>query len=254
MINLKPKKIFSKIANKLLNTFYKVKAIVNAKNYSLKYTKIVLKGNNYFLPCNALHRPACSAFLSGKYYEPKTHEFIRNLMIKNPGNLIHAGSFFGDMIPSFSAVVGDGFFLYAFEPVLENYILAKKCIQENEITNTILMNTGLSSKFEVTKISTVTKQGKRNINLGGASTITEQGNQIINCISIDQLNLDNITCIQLDIEGYELNALIGAKKTIIKNLPVILIEDNKNNCSDFLNSLGYQKIKKLPGLSVWNYV
>ena len=116
------------------------------------------------------------------------------------------------------------------------------------------MNTGLSSRFEVTKIATFTQQGKRNIKLGGASNITEQGDQIINCISIDHLNLDNLTCIHLDIEGYELNALKGANKTIKKTLPVILIEDNKKNCSDFLKSLGYQKIKKLPGLSVWSYV
>lgn len=254
MKKLNSRKTFEKIVKTILSLFYKTKGVVTAENYFVGYTKILLKGKSYFLPRNALHRPACSAFLSGKYYEPQTHEYIRNLMIERPGNLIHAGTFFGDMIPSFSEVIGNRFFLYAFEPVLENYILAKKCIQENNIMNTILLNTGLSSKFEVTRIETVAKKKGRSIKLGGASYITKGGNQIINCMSIDQLHLDNLTCIQLDIEGHELHALKGAKATIEKNSPLILIEDNNNNCSDFLNSLGYHKIKQLPGLTVWNCI
>lgn len=44
-------------------------------------------------------------------------------------------------------------------------------------------------------------------------------------VTIDSLILKNCDLIQLDVEGYELNALKGAKETIEKFHPVIMVED-----------------------------
>ncbi len=42
---------------------------------------------------------------------------------------------------------------------------------------------------------------------------------------IDDFHLPSCDLIQLDVEGYEFNALMGAKETIIRCSPVIMIED-----------------------------
>lgn len=57
----------------------------------------------------------------------------------------------------------------------------------------------------------------------GAHFIKE-GNEFA-IVTIDSLLLKECDLIQLDIEGYELNALKGAKKTIEKFHPVIMVED-----------------------------
>ncbi len=45
-------------------------------------------------------------------------------------------------------------------------------------------------------------------------------------MTIDSLNLDP-DLLQLDVEGFEENALKGAKKTIMRARPIIIIEQKK---------------------------
>jgi FkbM family methyltransferase len=211
--------------------------------------KIKLMRNHlYFIPRYAEHRAACQAILADAYYEPQTHQLIKKLFEHVPGNLIHAGTFYGDMLPSFSDSVGTNGKIYAFEPVLENYVLAKQCIEGNNIENVILQNSGLSDKFDVAKIRRINSNG---IHDGGASTISEDGDQIISLSTIDSLGLTQLTCLQLDIEGHELSALKGALKTISRCQPLILIEDNENNCETFLTDLHYENLGEIPGLKIW---
>tara|TARA_Y100000994_G_scaffold213187_1_gene188374 strand:- start:169 stop:939 length:771 start_codon:yes stop_codon:yes gene_type:complete len=240
----------TKIKNKLRLFFSKIKANLTSTKFIVKYSEVTVKNHKYFLLLNALHNDDSYNFLMGNYYEPTTHDYIKKLIMKKPGNIIHAGTSFGDMIPSFSQIIGKEYILYAFEPNLENYILCKKTIEENHINNTILFNVALSSKIGFAKLQTI---DEKNIPLGGRSIICENGNKIVNTIKIDNLDIDNLSCIHLDIEGHELLALKGAENTIKKNLPVIYIEDNKSNCSNYLNSIGYIKTNEIPNLDIWEY-
>ena len=74
---------------------------------------------------------------------------------------------------------------------------------------------------------------------------------MISAISIDSLRFKQLRCIQLDVEGYELQALKGARRTIREFLPAILIEDNKQECSEFLHKQGYGCTGSIPGLDIW---
>lgn len=60
---------------------------------------------------------------------------------------------------------------------------------------------------------------------------------------IDSLNLKRLDFIKIDIEGMEMEALLGAKNTIRENLPQLLIEkikSNENDILDFLKNFGYK--------------
>lgn len=48
-------------------------------------------------------------------------------------------------------------------------------------------------------------------------------------ITIDSLNLNCVSLIKLDVENYEFQVLLGAKNTILKYKPVIIIELHKTN-------------------------
>ena len=69
-------------------------------------------------------------------------------------------------------------------------------------------------------------------------------------IIIDNLNLPGCDLIQLDVEGYELNALLGAEKTIKKYYPVLCVEF----CEKWLNRYDASSDKVLELLTKWGYI
>lgn len=213
--------------------------------FSVPFIEVSHECGTYFVPKYAEHRPASRAILRGDLYEPKTHELVDKIMQKRRGSMIHAGTFFGDMLPTFArsctAIV------YAFEPVLENYILAKACIQTNKLENVFLQNAGLSNKTSISHINTWA-EGQNH--LGGASQLSDEG-QIVGLMTIDSLGLDDVVIIQLDVEGHELAALEGARATIERTSPIVMIEDNERACDTFLEELDYSHIRNIPGLGIW---
>ena len=219
---------------------------LNDEKFEIEFKRLLLSGDQYFVPKYALHRPAVRKLLSGELYEPDTHNFVNKFCKSFKGSMVHAGTFFGDMLPSFSKCVSG--YVYAFEPVLENYILAKLCVEFNNLKNVILMNCALSDDIRNLYIKKYESDGKH---AGGASHISDDGTICVT-ISIDNLNIDDLVLIQLDVEGHEISALKGAQATIRKNRPVIAIEDNSNNCSEFLLDIKYEKVGQLPGLTIWS--
>ena len=205
--------------------------------------RLVLEGDVFYLPRYALHRPACHEFLNGRVYEPQTHALVTKLLAERGGNMIHAGTFFGDMLPSFAhACPGT---LYAFEPVLENYVLAKLCVEANALGNVALFNAALGHELGIGHVYTGTT-----LHHGGASEISDRG-QIPTLMPIDALDLSDLTLLRLDVEGYELPVLKGAERTLRRCCPIILIEDYKGTCGGFLGALGYEKSGEIPGLELW---
>ncbi len=218
---------------------------IHDEEFKIEFTHLTLDGNQYYVPKYALHRPAVRNLLNGNLYEPDTHNLVKELFKYFIGSMVHAGTFFGDMIPSFSKFVSGS--VYAFEPVFENYILAKICLDSNKLTNVILVNSALSNDLGNLCINSTESDGKH---AGGASAISEKG-KICTAMTIDSLSIEDLVLIQLDVEGHELNALEGAQETIDKNRPVIAIEDNNNNCSDFLANSKYESAGHIPGLKIW---
>ena len=167
---------------------------------------------------------------------------IENLNLVDP-NYVFA--FNGDFLPSFSKSCNG--FVYAFEPVLENYIMSKLTIEKNNLENVFLYNAALGEKTETLRINT---NLDKDYHIGDASKIDSEGDLCL-ALAIDDFSYSSLMLIQLDIEGFELNALKGAEKTIKKHHPMIAIEDNKGDCKEFLESLGYVSPVAIPGLDIY---
>lgn len=222
--------------------------LIENDEFKLKFLRKEIDGSEYILPEYAMHRPAVKVFLDNKLHEPDTHEFIKYICDNNEGSIVHAGTFFGDMLPNFSKFVTKN--VYAFEPVLENFVSSKICIDANGLDNVILMSCALSEKIENLKIDTMLGGNKKGKHAGGKSSISKVG-RICPTISLDSLKIDDLIILHLDVEGHELNAIKGSIKTIEKCKPIILIEDNMNKCKPFLSSLGYNLFGELPHLYVY---
>jgi FkbM family methyltransferase len=198
-------------------------------------------GAVYFVPQYAVHRPVAGRILRKKYAQPRLHESVQWIMSNRPGNAVHAGAFFGDMLPSFSRKTSG--LVYAFEPVLENYLLARHVVERNDLDNVLLFHAGLAEQVRPGLVET--SDDVRHLG-GGSYVVTDSGTgthapQRVSLISLDRLGLDDVSLLQLDVEGIERHVLQGATDTLARNEPVIVLEDARDDCRNLLADLGYSR-------------
>ena len=121
-----------------------------------------------------------------------------------------------------------------FEPdPLNFYCLSNNC-KGNQY---IKMNSALSDKSEMKKL---TIHGIDNV---GMHSFADGQNKIdVLAVTIDSLNLSELSLIQIDVEGHELEVIKGAVKTIKKLKPIIMLEitSNEDETLKFVENLGYK--------------
>jgi FkbM family methyltransferase len=210
----------------------------------------------YCVPESSFHRPAARAVLSGQVYEPGTIDYMAANC--RDRDIIHAGTFFGDFLPALSRAVNSNAVIWAFEPNRENFRCAKITLELNEAANVRLFHAGLGAQREQLFVQTTNTSGR---SLGGASRITDKdcaagGTEPVEIVAIDEVVPveRNIGIVQLDVEGYEKEALSGALETIQRCLPILILEVLPNSnlvhsewFSENILSLGYQMTASLHG-------
>ncbi|WP_072679790.1 FkbM family methyltransferase [Arcobacter sp. LA11] len=103
----------------------------------------------------------------------------------------------------------------AFEPDLRNANLLSENIKKKLKVESHIYPCGLWNKTDKLKFSGGT---------GSSSHINLNGDDIISVVSIDECIINKkVNFIKMDIEGAEVQALIGAKETIKKNKPILAI-------------------------------
>jgi FkbM family methyltransferase len=202
------------------------------------------------VPLAATHRPAVKAFLQGKYFEAFSHRAFKDILAYRKGNAVHAGAFFGDMLHTLSQFADT---VYAFEPVLDNYILAKKNIADLRLKNVSLLNAALGAAQGFADMKTYTENG--DFRGGGASIIRRKFDaallEHVPIFALDALGLNNVALLHLDVEGYEFEVLKGASALIKESKPIILLEDTPQKCAAILEPLGYTLAFRRASLDYW---
>lgn len=183
------------------------------------------KYGKYAVPKSCQDRPAAQMIIKGDVYEPETIRFL--LDNGGDGIIIHAGTFFGDFLP---ALMQSGKKVYTFEPVRENYEHARETIDINDYPDhrVLLYNVGLGAVVERRDIMTVSHSGT---SMGGMSRYVFEGAKPEQLEGTSVMTLDryvteyeNVSIIQLDVEGFEEEALKGAIEIIRSSKPVLILE------------------------------
>lgn len=148
--------------------------------------------------------------------------------------------------------------VYSFEPVdkQRNYLLNN--IELNAFKNIVVFDYGLSDKINNMPIYTSTESKQHYGTHEGLSTLfpsdkRQELEQFVSIKVFDSIfydSLDRLDFIKIDIEGGEIFALNGMKKSIRKFLPVLLIEINEET----FNSAGYKTIDILNFLAPLGYM
>jgi FkbM family methyltransferase len=201
---------------------------LTALNCVVSYNKF----GGYCIPKSSQYRPTAQKILNHGVHEPETIEYIRKNCGK--GDIVHAGTYFGDFLPGIASACSPTAKVWAFEPNYESYRCANITILINDLSNVVLTNAGLGEKKERLLVQTHDDSGN---SLGGASQIISDINtekithQPIDIATIDEAvpNERRISIIHLDIEGHEEFALKGALSAIRKSRPIIILEDLPDN-------------------------
>jgi FkbM family methyltransferase len=164
--------------------------------------------------------------------------------VENKNIMIQAGGNCGYLLSSF---VDHFNTIYTFEPDYVNFY----CLNQNITSpNVIKIQSCLGDTSNTVKVQPLVRPNHPN-DIGGVHV---GGKGYLPTIVIDSLNLPGCDLIQLDIEGYEYKALLGAKNTIKKYKPVLCIEfcekwlnrydDDSNKILGLLAQLGYVQVEE----------
>lgn len=184
------------IAKKIARNKYKV------KNYEILTTEEGIEGS----------------WIEGQYH-------YKDICIPRKGNVvISCGAFMGETAIWFADKVGEDGIVYTFEPTNESYRFVKNNIQKNNLSRVIkVFEFGVWNEDRVLQIKNADNlQGK------ASNSITSLNSDIkINVKKLDtfikEKEIKNVDFIKMDIEGSELEALMGAKETIISMKPQLAI-------------------------------
>jgi FkbM family methyltransferase len=214
-----------------------------------------------------------SEIKKGNYFE---EELILNLLpyITEGSNVLDIGANIGTYTLPFAK---KNCTVHAFEPQKFVFKLLEKTVKENNLENVVLYNNAVGHKnmktsmnlFEVGDITKpVVYSPMHTKNMGGLQI--GLGGESVNMITIDELNLTNVSVMKVDVEGFEPMVFLGAKETIKRERPVILFEwhgyiVNKNmikstditeKCDPFnlLEEYNYQWKIEIPYKGVLNYL
>ena len=212
---------------------------------AIGFHRVALEDEVHFVPAWAAEKAVCRKVMAGKRYEPLTHAFVRAFFAGREGSMVHAGTYFGDMLPSFARACPGH--VHAFEPVLEHYVLARLCVQANALDNVLLFHAGLGPETRPAHADTGRDVAHHR---GGGARIAAQG-QPVTLLPLDFFRVDGLALIHLDVEGFELAALEGAVATLDRWRPTVMIEDNPRLAGAFLTARGYGCVGSIPGLDVW---
>lgn len=128
--------------------------------------------------------------------------------------------------------------VYSFEPEPTSfYFLCRNCPELNIVKLEIALG-------DVPMLISMNRNGDT------SHTVNKSGN-IIPMMTIDSFKLPFCDAILLDVEGYEYKALIGARETIFKYKPIVLIEDRYSTepipAVKFLLDSGYREVEYIQG-------
>lgn len=138
----------------------------------------------------------------------------------NPISVIDCGAYTGDTVDIFlkNGVIFENYF--AFEPDSDNYFLLQEFISRNKLTNIFALNLATWSESLILKFK---KSGQKNSGAHLTYSTTDDSVKVLAVKLDDLLSQQKIDLIKMDIEGAEIDTLLGLSETIKSNKPFLAI-------------------------------
>ena len=147
-------------------------------------------------------------------------EELRDIMKKyiKPGTLaIDIGAHIGTHTLMMSQLVGPKGHVIAFEPQIKLFSELVMNMVLNRCVNVKAYRCALGDNFKNIEMNAPVTDNEGGTGIGKGGDPTKM-------ITLDSLNLENVSLIKIDVENFEYEVLLGAEKTIRKNKPYLIIE------------------------------
>lgn len=136
--------------------------------------------------------------------------------------------------------------VYSFEPIERLYNQMRESIYANDFLNISAYNYALGNRREVLPI-----YGSGS-NMGGSTLVTNENRtkvQDIRVLRLDdvysEIGIERCDLVKIDVEGYELDVLLGARDLISKYKPKIIIE---------YSPVFYRKVDNAIGENIYRFL
>lgn len=229
---------------------------MNSNNSIAKFSTAT---GDWWLPTDNDIDIIIKAMKSGEVFEPEIIDSA-STFIKPGSTVLDIGSNFGQMAVLFSRLVGPKGKVYAFEADEFIFNLLCRNIKENNRKNiepvfgAVWDNDGLELFYPEPDFERFGSYGSYGIDLNA-----KEGRKV-RSFTIDSLNITSpISLIKIDIQGSDLFALKGARKTIEREQPVIIFEFEEQfqkefgtsleDYEDFIRDINYKIIGKVDDIA-----
>ncbi len=209
----------------------------------------------YYLPNNVKKDYVANDIKKGEIFDREIVE-VSKLYIRRDTSIFDIGANYGQMTILLSKVLnenGNGkIFSFEAEPfvgeILKRNVLKNNCNNVELVLDAVHHTSGLELVFPEPDLKKFQSYGSYGL------SPNEKVGRKVKTIAIDDMNIqEEISFIKVDIQGSDLFALQGAKKTILKNKPAIIFEyeeqfqeEFKTSFQDyveFVESINYKFVK-----------
>lgn len=207
------------------------------------------------------------------YYVDEVPDYIKNQVIKQganweehfhqqfkkyvkPGSVVlDIGSHIGTHTLPLSRLVGNQGTVYAFEPQVKIFCELAINMYLNKCENVKMFHQALGAderwiEMSIPKETWMEQFGRDTINEGHGTVNLHSNNQTgdqAKLVKLDDFQLQNVSFIKIDVEGFEMEVIKGGIETIKRNMPVIIMEifenSEKQEKIQTIEKLGYTHSK-----------
>lgn len=154
-------------------------------------------------------------------YERDTFKYFDQI-IKPTDTILDIGAHIGLFSVFFSKKLSDKGKVICFEPTPGTYQILKRTAELNDLKNCKVVNAAIADKSGSLTFNLTSKDGE-----GSNANSLVQTERTVNVTEVKVFSIDDyrrteklkIDILKIDVEGYELNALIGAQETFITDKP-----------------------------------
>jgi FkbM family methyltransferase len=181
-----------------------------------KYQKCYVKGLDAYFYVDEIPDGIKSFLKDGVYWEGTIGNLIKKY-VKEGSTAVDVGAHIGIHTIAMSRKAGPQGQVVAFEPQKKMYAEQLLNLKINHCNNVVSIPKALGESSK-----TIQMNPRNPVNEGGTSI--GEGGDFVEMITLDSLNLQNVSLIKVDVEHYEYFVFKGAKETILRNRPVIIFE------------------------------
>ena len=156
--------------------------------------------------------------------------------LKEGYNCLDIGANFGYHSITMGELVGKTGNVFCFEPMLDfcNLISANSYL--NNLNNIKVYNKAVGKNKDVVYVPQPNFETDYPVNHGDTSITKTKIGKDVEMVKIDDLNLPKINFIKIDVQGCELDVLMGLKNKITNDKPLLIVEIEDSQVSKFNNT------------------